>query len=105
METFKISNVYLNYSRVLKKKNPMNSENKEKSRGQRSRIVDTAWTKIILCKNCVHFKNHFLKMPKYVNRNFKKCRSTCFEQNIDKPKHSTFRRLLCTEVLEAKFTI
>lgn len=69
----------------------MNSENKEKSRGQRSRIVDTAWTKIILCKNCVHFKNHFLKMPKYVNRNFKKCRSTCFEQNIDKPKHTTFR--------------
>lgn len=105
METFKISNVYLNYSRVIKKKNPMNSENKEKSRGQWSRIVDTAWTKIILCKNCVNFKNNLLKMPKYVNRILKKCRSTFFEHNIDKPKHNTFRRLVCTEVLEAKFTL
>lgn len=31
METFKISNVYSNYSRVIRK-NPMNSENKGKVR-------------------------------------------------------------------------
>lgn len=45
-------------------------------------------------------------MPKYVNKNKKKNAEVhFFEQNIDKPMHSTFSRFVCTEVLETKFTL